>query len=81
MCIACKEHKPKHELLKITRTNDGTFSLDQRAQGRGAYVCIEHSCIDKCISRKLLHKAFKTKIADTTYESLYKEYIGHTDKN
>ncbi|GEM84534.1 MAG: hypothetical protein KatS3mg074_014 [Meiothermus sp.] len=39
-CIACRERRPKHELLRIVLTEAGPV-LDPtgRKPGRGAYVC------------------------------------------
>ncbi|MBQ6728047.1 MAG: YlxR family protein, partial [Clostridia bacterium] len=39
-CIACRAIKPKKELIRIVKAEDGIF-LDRtgRKNGRGAYIC------------------------------------------
>ena len=43
MCIACKEHKDKKDLIRIVRSKEGDISLDfsGKKAGRGAYICID----------------------------------------
>lgn len=40
-CIACRELKPKKEMLRIVKNKEGAIFLDfsGKAQGRGAYIC------------------------------------------
>ena len=40
-CNGCGESKPKKELVRVVRAQDGTVSLDLTGKkpGRGAYVC------------------------------------------
>ncbi|MGK0618480.1 YlxR family protein [Meiothermus cerbereus] len=39
-CIACRERRPKQELLRIVITEGGpVLDLTGRKPGRGAYVC------------------------------------------
>ncbi len=74
MCIVCRQHKTKDTLLKITKSKENKFSFDEKAHGRGAYICLDNSCIDKCIKKRLLNRAFKTNIDNSVYDSLEKEY-------
>ena len=39
-CIACREEKPKKEMLRVVRNADGAISLDfsGKLPGRGAYI-------------------------------------------
>ena len=41
MCVACREMKPKKELIRVVRTPEGEVLLDPtgRRNGRGAYLC------------------------------------------
>ncbi len=45
-CVACKQVRPKRELLRIVRTPDGHVLLDPtgKKSGRGAYLCARRSC-------------------------------------
>lgn len=76
MCIVCKEMKPKNELIRIVRNPNGEFLFDKsgRANGRGAYLCAEGECVEKCLKKKLLNKAFKNNIDQSIYDKLAEEY-------
>lgn len=41
MCIACREMKPKRDMLRIVKNAEGEIKLDfsGKAPGRGAYIC------------------------------------------
>lgn len=69
MCIACREMKPKKEMVRVVRTTDGEITVDPtgKMSGRGAYVCGKEECMQKVTSRKLLNKAFSTDVATDVY--------------
>ena len=75
MCIACRQMKDKKELLRIVKCKDGTVKTDKsgKAQGRGAYICKNKNCMEKCIKSKLLNKAFKCQLEDEIYDIIKKE--------
>lgn len=76
MCIACREMKEKKSLLRIVKNNAGAISLDfkGKASGRGAYICDQIDCVNKCIKKKLLNKVFSTAIPDEVYEYIGNDY-------
>ncbi len=76
-CIACKTVKPKKELYRIVKGEDG-ISLDKtgRKNGRGAYVCNDINCIKKLRKGKLLSRAFSCEVKDETYDAIEKEFSG-----
>ena len=43
MCVACREMKPKKEMLRIVKPKEGDVFIDfsGKAAGRGAYICNE----------------------------------------
>ena len=45
-CIACREMKPKKEMLRVVKNADGDISVDVtgKSQGRGAYICNGDAC-------------------------------------
>ena len=59
-CIACREEKPKKEMLRIVRNAAGEIRLDLSGKlpGRGAYICNNAACIARLQKQKLLHKTF-----------------------
>ncbi len=60
-CVACNEMKDKRELFRVVRDKDGQVFLDStgKANGRGAYVCRQNSCIETAFKKKGFLKAFK----------------------
>ena len=60
-CIACKETKPKRELLRVVRTPDGHVLLDAtgKKSGRGAYICARLSCWESALKKKRLEQEFE----------------------
>ena len=73
MCIVCRQMKQKQELVRVVKNKEGEVFIDPtfKANGRGAYVCKDQQCIQKCIktldkdsdterSSILLHKGLIT---------------------
>lgn len=74
-CVGCQEMKSKKEMIRVIRTGEGEFLLDQtgKKNGRGAYVCPDQKCLDLAIKNKGLERSFKQGIPQDVYESLKKE--------
>lgn len=64
MCLGCKEMKPKRELIRVVKNNEGEISIDLvgKKPGRGAYICRSADCLEQAIKAKRLEKAFETTI-------------------
>ena len=78
MCIACREMKPKKEMLRVVRNADGEISADPtgKAAGRGAYICNAEVCLKKLNDKKLLHKAFAANVEPEVYQKIEEETLG-----
>jgi predicted RNA-binding protein YlxR (DUF448 family) len=78
-CIACKQVRPKRELLRIVRTPQGHVELDAtgKKSGRGAYLCARRSCWDLALRKgKLEHEFELTLLAeDRTALEAYMETL------
>ena len=76
-CIACKAVKPKKELVRIVKSEDG-ISLDRtgRKNGRGAYICDDSKCVLKLKKGKLLNRTFSCNVDDATYDKIAEEFFG-----
>ena len=74
-CVGCRASKPKKELIRIVRGEDGTFAIDitGRKNGRGAYICRDPECLKKAKMTGGLNRAFKQNIPASVYEELGKE--------
>lgn len=77
-CIACKEEKPKKEMLRIVRNSAGEIRLDYSGKlpGRGAYICGRAECFARLRKYKLLHKTFSCDVPESVYEQIAEEFLG-----
>ena len=71
-CIACREMKPKKEMLRVVKNADGEIFPDPtgKAPGRGAYICESEACRKLLGTKKLLNKAFSAPVAPEVYERI-----------
>lgn len=72
-CVACRESKPKAELLRVVKYNGG-LSVDEsgKSDGRGAYVCKSKSCVLAAKKGRRLEKALRMQIPEEIYDTLEK---------
>lgn len=72
MCIGCRNMFPKKELIRIVRSAEGDFSVDftGKKNGRGAYLCRNAACLEKCVKTKQLGRAFKCDVPAEVYKRL-----------
>mgnify|MGYP000765351728 FL=1 len=75
-CIACREEKPKKEMLRIVRNAAGEIRLDLSGKlpGRGAYICNSAACIARLKKQKLLHKTFSCDVPEAVYAGIEEEF-------
>ena len=75
MCIACRQMKPKMELIRVVKTPEGGILAPAaaKANGRGAYICKNVACINKAQKTGALSRALDTAIDSAVYESLKSE--------
>ena len=78
-CIACREVKPKKEMLRVVRTAEGEILADPTGKlaGRGAYICGSEECMKKLNGKKLLNKAFSTEVSAAVYAGVEEEFSGN----
>lgn len=80
-CVVCNERKSKHELIRIVKNNLGEISIDLtgKANGKGAYLCLNKECFEKAKKKDLFSKAFRQKVSSEIYEKLLKEVQKHEE--
>ena len=78
MCIACREMKPKQEMMRVVKNADGEIFADPtgKAAGRGAYICKSAECAKKLKKNRLLNRAFGTAISDEVYQAVEEALVG-----
>ncbi len=75
-CIACREEKPKREMLRVVKNAAGEIGLDfsGKLPGRGAYICDSPACIAKLRKYRLLNKNFSCDVPEEVYARIEEEY-------
>jgi len=74
-CLGCNEMKPKKELLRVAKNQEGEIKIDLtgKAHGRGAYICHDKQCFEKAKKTKAFNRAFESSVPDEVYEKLMQE--------
>lgn len=74
MCVACRQMKDKRSLIRVVRSKDDQMVLDKshKLNGRGAYICKDKQCFEKCIKSKALNRALKCDITDDLMNEIKK---------
>ena len=81
-CTGCQEMKNKKDLVRIVRSEDGTFSIDLTGKkpGRGAYLCCSSECLKKAKKNRGLERGLSTRIDPEIYEKLEQEIHSYEAK-
>lgn len=74
-CVGCGENKDKKNLIRVLKTGENEFILDDtgKKNGRGAYICKNVACMEKAIKTKGLDRSFKMAIPQSVYDQLMEE--------
>ena len=72
MCLGCGEMKPKRELIRGVKSNEGDISLDLtgKKSGRGAYICKSVECFEKARKARKFERSFSCMISEDIYNSM-----------
>ena len=68
MCVACREMRPKAELLRVVKPQDGQAHID--FTGRGAYICPSEDCFKRARKTRALERALETSISPEVFDAL-----------
>ena len=71
-CIACRQVKPKRELVRLVSTSIGTVEVDTSSKkaGRGVYLCPAPLCWQTGLVAGRLEHALRTTISQENREQL-----------
>ena len=77
MCVGCREMKPKAEMMRVVKPQDGDCAIDRtgKAPGRGAYICNKEECILRLKKQRLLNKAFSADVPLEVYVGIEEEFF------
>lgn len=72
-CIACRENKPKRELVRVVRETDDHVAVDRsgKMDGRGAYFCPAQECWELGQRRKALNHALSMTVSADNWNELF----------
>ena len=78
MCVACREKKPKKELIRVVRTPEGEIVADEtgRKNGRGAYLCRSEACLNKALKIRALDRALEQPLSEAAVDALRQVIAG-----
>lgn len=80
-CIACRKQNDKQNLLRIVKTTDSIkLDLSGKLNGRGAYICNDINCIEKCIKTKAINRAFQMNVEPEVYEKVKEDFLAGISK-
>ena len=71
-CVGCREMKPKAQLLRVVKPQDGDAHIDRtgRSPGRGAYICGQAECLRLARKSRALERALQTTIDAEVFAQL-----------
>ena len=72
MCVACREMKPKKELIRVDVVADETG----RKNGRGAYLCRSEACLNKALKIRALDRALEQPLTEAAVDALRQVIAG-----
>jgi len=76
MCVVCRQMKPKSDCIRVVKVDDN-YIIDStgKANGRGAYVCKDKVCLDKCLKTRAFNRSFKHNVGDDIYTTIKESSI------
>ncbi len=78
-CIACRQIRPKREMVRVVRPPEGGVLIDERgkAAGRGAYLCRCRRCWTLALKERRLEHALRATWSEQDEEVLraYAEHL------
>ncbi|MGQ0549874.1 MAG: RNase P modulator RnpM [Armatimonadota bacterium] len=71
-CVACRQMRPKREMVRVVRTPAGDVRVDLtgKASGRGAYVCPSEGCAAAAVRDRRLEHALAVPIPEVLADEL-----------
>lgn len=73
-CVITHEKLPKKELIRIVRNKENQVFVDEtgKQNGKGVYLKLEESVVEKARKGKVLNKYLETEVSDNIYDDVLK---------
>lgn len=77
-CVACRENKPKRELVRVVRVSPDRVEVDTggKKNGRGAYLCPAQECWTKAERKRALNYALEMSVTQENWQLLWEYAVG-----
>ena len=74
--MACREVKPKRQLVRLVRVPEGRIEIDAEGTkaGRGAYLCPRPECWEKGLKGNRMEHVLRTSLSATDRDRLARYY-------
>jgi uncharacterized protein len=81
-CIGCMESKPKRELIRVVASGEEGLRTDPsgKANGRGAYLCLNPECVEKARKRKAFTRNLDISVKEEEIQRVVSEIVEIIDK-
>jgi predicted RNA-binding protein YlxR (DUF448 family) len=72
-CVACRETKPKRELVRLVRVSPDLVEVDLtgKKNGRGAYLCPAQECWQLAQKKRALNHALQMTVTPENWQTLW----------
>ncbi len=71
MCVVCRKRAPKLDMIRVVKQDDNIVIDDTgKMNGRGAYICKNSECLQKCVKTKSFNRSYKRNLPNDIYESI-----------
>lgn len=72
-CVACREGKPKRELVRIVRAAPDWAEVDRtgKKNGRGSYLCPAQECWHLAQKKRALNRALEMTVSEGNWTVLW----------
>lgn len=73
-CVITHEKLPKKELIRIVRNKENKVFVDEtgKQNGKGAYLKLDESVVEKARKSKVLNKYLEIDVEDKIYDDVLK---------
>ena len=71
-CVVTHEKLPKKELIRIVRNKENEVFVDEtgKQNGKGVYLKLDESVIEKARKSKILNKYLEIDVSDDIYDKI-----------
>ena len=71
-CVFCRAYKSKEDLIRITKSKDGSIKINNNSEidGRSVYICKNVECVQNALKKKKIEGSLKSNLPETIKEEL-----------